>query len=92
VSTLRTWFSRLGKLFGKERHDRELAEELESHLQMHVETNVRTGMSPEEATRQALVKLGGVEQTKENYRDVGADLGPPERRGGRHRGQAAEIF
>jgi hypothetical protein len=45
VSTLRTWFSRLGKLFGKERHDRELAEELESHLQMHVEDDVRAGQA-----------------------------------------------
>ena len=36
---------------------------------MHIEDNVRAGMTPEEARRQALIKLGGVEQTKENYRD-----------------------
>ena len=48
--------------------DRELAEELESHLQMHIEDNLRAGMTPEEARRQALIKLGGVEQTKERYR------------------------
>ncbi len=69
VSILRAWFLRLGDLFGKERRDRELAEELESHLEMHIEENVRTGMSPEEARRQALIKLGGIEQAKENYRE-----------------------
>ena len=66
---LRAWFARLGNLFGKERRDRDLAAELESHLQMHIEDNLRAGMLPEEARRLALLKLGGVEQTKENYRD-----------------------
>jgi hypothetical protein len=60
---------RIGGLFGKERRDRELADEMESHLQMHIEDNLRAGMAPEEARRQALIKLGGVDQTKENYRD-----------------------
>jgi predicted permease len=66
---LRAWFLRLGGLFHKERQDRELAEELESHLQMHIEDNLRSGLTPEEARRQALIKLGGIEQTKESYRD-----------------------
>ena len=69
VSILRAWLWRLGGLFGKQRRDRELADEMESHLQMHIEDNVRAGMSPEEARRQALIKLGGVEQTKESYRE-----------------------
>ncbi|HEY0081542.1 MAG TPA: permease prefix domain 1-containing protein, partial [Pyrinomonadaceae bacterium] len=62
---LRVALARLAGLFGREARERELAEELESHLQMHVEDNLRAGLSPEEAWRQALVKLGGVEQTKE---------------------------
>jgi predicted permease len=66
---LRAWVFRLGGLFRGERAERELAEELESHLQMHIEDNVRAGMAPEEARRQALIKLGGVEQTKEGYRE-----------------------
>jgi predicted permease len=66
---IRAWFWRLGGMFHKERRDRELAEELESHLQMHVADNLRAGMTPEEARRQALLKLGGMEQTKESYRD-----------------------
>lgn len=66
---LRAWFLRLFSLFGKRRRDREFSAELENHLQLHIEDNLRAGMSPEEARRQALIKLGGIEQTKENYRD-----------------------
>jgi len=55
-------------LFNKQGKDRELAEELEAHLQMHIEDNLRAGMTAEEARRQALVKLGGMESTKEAYR------------------------
>jgi hypothetical protein len=40
---------------------------LEGHLQAHVQDNLRSGMSGEEARRQALIKLGGMQQTKENY-------------------------
>jgi putative ABC transport system permease protein len=69
MSALRAWFVRFTGLFGKQRRDRELAAELESHLQMHIDENLRAGMPPEEARRQALIMLGGVEQTKENYRD-----------------------
>ena len=65
----RSWLQRLAGLFGKEGRDRDLAEELESHLRMHTEDNMRSGMSPEEARRQAIIRLGGIEQTKENYRD-----------------------
>jgi predicted permease len=66
---LRGWLLRLGGLFRRERRDRELAAEMDSHLQMHIEENLRVGMSAAEARRQALMKLGGVEQTKEIYRD-----------------------
>src|ERR1700675_43019 len=66
---LRAWFLRLGGLFNRARRERELADELESHLQLHIEDNLRAGMTPIEARRQALIKLGGGEQTKEIYRD-----------------------
>jgi macrolide transport system ATP-binding/permease protein len=68
-SAPRAWLLRLAGFFGRERRDRDLAEELASHLRMHIEDNLRAGMSPEEARRDALMKLGGVEQTKESYRD-----------------------
>jgi predicted permease len=69
MRTLRAFLIRLGGLFRKERSERELAAEIESHLRMHIEDNLRAGMSAEEAHRNALIKLGGLEQTKENYRD-----------------------
>jgi predicted permease len=60
---------RLGGLFNKQRNDRELEEEIESHLRMHIEDNLRSGMTLEEARRQALITLGGIESTKEACRD-----------------------
>ncbi len=66
---LRACLIRLRNLFRKELMDRELNEELASHLEMHVADNLRRGMSPEQARRDALIKLGGIEQTKETYRD-----------------------
>lgn len=69
MNPLRKWWRRLGGLFDGQRHDAELASELESHLQLHIEDNLLSGMSPEQARREALMKLGGVEQTKESVRD-----------------------
>jgi putative ABC transport system permease protein len=60
---------RLADLFRRKRSEQELAQELENHVQLHIEDNLRSGMTPQEARRQALLKLGGVEQTKENYRE-----------------------
>ncbi len=65
----RAWFSRLGGSVFKSQGDRQLSAELESHLELHIADNIRSGMSPEEARRQALIKLGGVEATKEAYRE-----------------------
>ncbi|HTM89767.1 MAG TPA: permease prefix domain 1-containing protein, partial [Terriglobales bacterium] len=66
---VRAWVMRFGGMFGRERRERQLAEELESNLQFHIEDNLGAGMTPEEARRQALIRLGGMEQTKELYRD-----------------------
>ena len=60
---------RLAGVFGKERRERELAEEIASHLALHIEENLNRGMSREEARRQALIRLGGIEMTKEIYRE-----------------------
>jgi predicted permease len=68
---LRAWLFRLSGLFNQHRRDAELSEELESHLQMHIEDNLRLGMSFEQARRDALVKLGGISQVKEKYRERG---------------------
>src|SRR5262245_8062879 len=66
---LREWILRFSGLFNKGRKDRELDEELESHLQLHIADNLRSGMTPEAARREPSIKLGGIESTKEAYRD-----------------------
>ena len=66
---LRAWLLRFKGLFLKGARERELADEIESHLQLHIDDNIRAGMSPQEARRVAVMKLGGVDQAKESYRD-----------------------
>src|SRR5258707_3451986 len=65
----RMFMRRLAALFRRRRLENDLDEELRSHLEMAVELNLHKGMSAEDARREALRSFGGVEQTKENYRD-----------------------
>ena len=66
---LRAWLLRLKGVFLKDALERDFSDELESHLQMHIDDNIRAGMSPLEARRVAVMKLGGIDQAKEAYRD-----------------------
>src|SRR5690242_10695536 len=69
VRHMRAWLRRIAGLFRKSGRDHELSAEMESHIQLHVEEGLRAGLTQEQAKREALMKLGGVEQTKENYRE-----------------------
>src|SRR5688572_22238892 len=69
MKSLRAFFMRLSGVFGSSKSERELAEEIESHLQLHVDDNLRAGMTPVEARRRAVIALGGIEGTKEAYRE-----------------------
>src|SRR5215211_2894831 len=69
MKSVRAFVLRLFGVFASTRSDRELSAELESHLQLHIDDNIRSGMSPIEARRRAIISLGGVEGTKEAYRD-----------------------
>jgi len=71
MKQLRALVSRFAGLFGSERRERELADEIDSHLQMHIEDNLRSGMTPEQARRDALIKFGGREPTSQAYRERG---------------------
>src|SRR4249920_685132 len=66
---VRAWFAKMFGFLNSQKQEQEFAEELESHLQMHIEDNLKSGMTPDEARRQAVIKLGGIEQTKERHRD-----------------------
>src|SRR5580693_662955 len=59
---------RVRGLFGRSRRESELETELQSHLDAITEENIRRGMAPEEARRGARREFGGLEQTKELYR------------------------
>ena len=61
---------KLRALFGKQKMEGELDEELRFHLEREIEQNIERGMSAEEARSAALRSFGGVEQVKEECRDV----------------------
>ncbi|HEY6291650.1 MAG TPA: ABC transporter permease [Terriglobia bacterium] len=61
---------RIRSLFGKTRIETELTEELRFHLEKLVEEYHARGMGLEEARYAALRELGGVEQIKEECRDM----------------------
>ncbi len=65
----RALLARLIAIFRRDRLDRELAAELDSHLALHIDDNLRAGMTLREARRRALLKLGGVSQIAEQYRE-----------------------
>ncbi|MPZ17365.1 MAG: FtsX-like permease family protein [Luteitalea sp.] len=55
-------------LLGRSRLERDLAEELQGAIEELAARNQRSGLAPDEARRQALIELGGVEQVKEGVR------------------------
>ena len=57
-------------MFGKRKFEQELDEELRSYVELQAAEKVRRGMSPEDALREARRELGGMDQVKENVRDV----------------------
>ncbi len=69
IRRLRALALRVIGLFHPERADKDFEEELESHLRLHIDDNVRSGMTFDEARRDALIKLGGIAQARERYRD-----------------------
>ena len=61
---------RLRSLFRRNKTDQELNEELESHLQYQMDEYIAQGMYPEEARYAALRSVGGMEQIKEECREM----------------------
>jgi putative ABC transport system permease protein len=67
---IREFIRRLSALLRGKRLGRELDDELRFHVEKQTEANIAAGMAPEEARRQALVALGGIDKTREEYRDA----------------------
>jgi len=57
-------------LFRKARTEQELKEEVDAYLEMLIEMKIGQGINPVEARRQSLIEMGGVEQVKEQVREV----------------------
>ena len=55
---LRNFFQGLRLLFDRQRTDREIDEEIDGFLEASMENKLRSGLSPEQARRAALVELG----------------------------------
>jgi len=69
MKTLRRLLIRLSGLFAAPRRQQEFSAELEAHLQLATDANLRAGLSPREARREAILQLGGVESTRQTYRE-----------------------
>ena len=64
---LRRFFIRLSNFAAGRRADQRLREELAEHLAFQTDENLRAGMSPTEARRQAVLKLGAAEAIREDH-------------------------
>jgi len=67
MKPLNRFLSRLRNLIFQQRGDQRLLEEMEEHLALQTEENLRSGMTPDEARRQASLKFGAVEAIREQY-------------------------
>src|SRR5437867_13396791 len=72
ITALKQIVARLRALFMTRELDRDFEQQLESHLAMLIEDNIHRGMSPEQAQREALVRIGGSVSLKEQHRQVRA--------------------
>lgn len=61
---------RLRSLFRRDRLERELSEELQFHLDRKIEEGLARGLSPKEARYAAMRAMDGLEQRKEEMRDL----------------------
>jgi predicted permease len=69
MRALRRFLKRLAAPAMRQQNEERLREEFEAHLALQTAENLRSGLSPVEARRQAVLKFGAVEALKEDYRD-----------------------
>src|SRR5450755_3540279 len=68
MKSLRRFFTRAVNSATRRAQDERLREEVEQHIALQTEDHLRAGLSPVEARRQAMLKFGGVEAMKQDYR------------------------
>jgi predicted permease len=69
VRFLRRFLIRLSNFVTRRSTDQRLREEIAGHLAFQTEENLRAGMSPAEARRQAVLKLGAAAGIREDHHD-----------------------
>jgi predicted permease len=65
---LRRFLHRVVNVVTRRTQDERLKEEIAEHLALQTAENLRAGLSPVEARRHAMLKFGGVEAMKQDYR------------------------
>ena len=70
MNRLRVFASRMVGFLWRRHTEENLDSELQAHLDALTEENIRRGMMPEEARHAARREFGGIEQTKQDYRDL----------------------
>jgi predicted permease len=68
MKAMRRLLARLINFATGRTQDARLREEIEEHIALQTAENVRAGLSPIEARRQAMLKFGGVEGVRQDYR------------------------
>src|ERR1700722_3684207 len=66
---LKSIWARLFGMLGARRREADFASELQAHIALDTDDGIRSGLAPAEARRQALIRLGGVEQTRQAHRE-----------------------
>jgi len=69
VRFLLAWFSRIAGSFVNRGSERRLDDELAFHLEMQTRKEMGRGLAPADARRAAYRRLGGLDTTKDAYRD-----------------------
>ena len=68
MRSLRRFLNRAANLATRRTQEERLREEIEEHIALQTTENLRAGLSVIEARRQAMLKFGGVEAMKQDYR------------------------
>jgi predicted permease len=68
MRSLRRFLSRLFNTAARREQEERLREEIAEHIALQTAENLRAGLPPLEARRQAMLKFGGVEAMKQDYR------------------------
>jgi hypothetical protein len=73
---MRALWLRFCAIFATQRIGNDFDAELEGNLNEQIAEGVRSGLSEMEARRQALLRIGGVDQVRQAYRDRARFPGP----------------